>query len=193
MKACLSHIVTRAGDSGMTGLFDGSRVQKNILRMEAIGSIDELNCFVGEAICRLSAVSGAEQMRTILFQVQQDLFDLGGAMSRPGAELLSETCVRRLDDATAVLNSTLPPLQEFILPGGAPAVCALHVARSVCRRVERTLISALEIDPQPSSHAMAFLNRLSDFLFVASRASENLEGVMKISWDSDRVENIKQK
>jgi len=129
----LNKIVTRGGDGGETSLGDGARVKKSDPRVSLLGDVDELNSWIGVVLSQ----QPAEAVRVALTGVQHDLFDLGGALSFPGAPLLSAAHVARIDEAAAALNQTLAPLKEFILPGGAPLLAWLHVARTVCRRVER--------------------------------------------------------
>ena len=181
----LSRIVTRTGDTGTTGLSDGSRVDKDTPRMEVIGTIDELNSFIGFAQSQINPGKATEPLIQALRFIQHDLFDLGGGMSLPGTELLSKAHVERLDTIVSQMNQTLPPLKEFILPVGSPAVGALHIARSVCRRTERRLLSAIVSDPQPSQFAIAYLNRLSDVLFIAARVVGRIEGSVESYWEAN--------
>lgn len=181
----LSRIVTRTGDAGTTGLSDGSRVDKDTPRMEVIGTIDELNSFIGFAQSQIDPNKTTGTLIQALTLIQHDLFDLGGGLSLPGKELLSKAHVERLDTIVAQMNETLPPLEEFILPAGSPAVGALHIARSICRRTERRLLSAIEVDPQPSQFAIAYLNRLSDVLFVAARVIGRIQGSAERYWEAN--------
>lgn len=176
----LSKIVTRGGDKGETSLGDGTRVAKDSARIALIGDVDELNAHVGVAIAHLD---GGE-VRAALLAVQHDLFDLGGALCFPGAPLLSEAHVTRIDEAAEALNETLPPLKEFILPGGAPAVAFLHVARTVCRRIERAA-TAFARDDETAAFARQYLNRLSDFLFIASRFEAKRLCVAETLWQKE--------
>lgn len=160
----LSRITTRTGDAGETGLGDGSRVSKNSLRVHALGEIDELNSLLGVVL----AEELPPMARDTLEAVQQDLFDLGGETSIPGHQMLGAAQVERLEAAQARWNADLAPLKEFILPGGTRAAAATHLARAVCRRAERSLI-ALAGREAVGEHARAYLNRLSDLLFVLGR------------------------
>lgn len=180
----LSRIVTRTGDAGKTGLSDGSRVDKDTPRIEAIGTIDELSSQIGFAHGLLAEVQDLSNLRDALILVQHDLFDLGGALSYPDAILLSRAHVERLDMLVEEMNASLPPLKEFILPGGSMLVGAFHVARTIARRAERRLLSAIETDPQPSEFGLAYLNRLSDVLFVAARTVARSQGRMEIYWEA---------
>ncbi len=182
----LSKIVTRKGDGGRTGLSDGSRVDKDTPRVEAIGTIDELSSHVGFARSLICDAEPTAALHATLMLVQHDLFDLGGALSRPGAELLSEAHVARLDRIVEEMNANLPPLEEFILPGGSRMAGALHIARTVARRAERRLVSALDTDPQPGAFGQAYLNRLSDLLFVAARTVGRLEGQDERYWEAEK-------
>ena len=168
----LTRIYTRAGDAGETSLGDGSRVPKTDLRIEAYGTVDELNSFVGLAL----AGDLPDEFRAWLEQVQNDLFDLGADLSVPledeKRERLRVTAeqVERLEGLCDVANERLEPLRSFVLPGGTEAAARLHVARAVCRRAERLAVAlAAEHDVNPS--ALAYLNRLSDLLFILARAA----------------------
>lgn len=160
----LSKIVTRTGDAGETGLATGGRIAKTHPRVTAMGDIDELNCCLG----LLLEVSLPEAVRQRLAPCQHELFNLGGELSMPPAVLITEAHVLRLDQALADLNDTLPPLKEFVLPGGGEAGARAHLARAVARRAERALW-ALHAEEGVSTHALHYANRLSDLLFVASR------------------------
>lgn len=174
----LSRIVTRGGDKGETSLGDGSRVSKRDPRIVLLGEIDETNSWVGVVLAHQPGPGVA----ATLVGVQHDLFDLGGAVSIPGAPLLSDRHVARLDDAAAALNQDLPPLKEFILPGGAPVVAWLHVARTVCRRTERAAAEVFAGE-EAAGHALAYLNRLSDYLFIAARAEARRIGAPETLWN----------
>lgn len=182
----LSKIVTRTGDAGTTGLADGSRVDKDIPRIEAIGTIDELGSVIGFAESQLPAGGQMQPLCDALELVQHDLFDIGDALASPGAPLLSQAHVDRIDATIADWNGQLAPLREFILTGGSPAVGALHMARSTCRRAERRLVTALDAEPQPSAFGLAYLNRLSDLLFVAARTVDRIEGRKERQWESNK-------
>ena len=177
----LSKIVTRTGDAGTTGLGDGSRVAKDSARIEAIGAVDELNSSLGV----LLAEPLSPAVAACLVEVQHDLFDLGGELSIPGSNVVTEAQVIRLDEAVARFNADLPPLKEFILPGGTPAAAYAHVARTVCRRAERSLVRLGTIatvrDP-----ARQYVNRLSDLLFVLARVLNRDAGCPEPLWRKDR-------
>ncbi|MGC9447362.1 cob(I)yrinic acid a,c-diamide adenosyltransferase [Cereibacter johrii] len=182
----LTKIVTRTGDTGTTGLSDGARVDKDAPRMEAIGTIDELSSQLGLAQALISGSPQGAALCETLSLLQHDLFDLGGALSTPLAPLLSEAHVARLDGILEALNAELPPLKEFILPGGSAAIAALHVSRCVARRAERRLVSLLADEPQDGASGLAYLNRLSDLLFVMARTVARQEGVAEHYWQSQK-------
>jgi cob(I)alamin adenosyltransferase len=160
----LTRIYTRTGDAGETGLADGSRLPKDAPRIEAMGDIDELNSAIGV----LLAESLPGDMRDCLTGVQNDLFDLGGELSVPGHPILAMAHVARLEKVLDGFNAALPPLKDFILPGGTRAAALAHVARTVCRRAERRVVTLARTEAVPEL-AVPYLNRLSDVLFVASR------------------------
>lgn len=167
----LSKITTRTGDDGTTGLADGTRVAKNHPRIVAIGEVDELNCWLG----LLLTETLPEPLRRHLAEVQHELFDLGGGLALPAANLIGSAQVTRLEAAKAELNATLPPLKEFVLPGGGRAAAICHLARAVCRRAERTVYSLHVLQPL-TDQTMVYLNRLSDLLFIAARILARAEG-----------------
>ena len=160
----LTKIYTRTGDGGETGLADGSRVAKDAPRIEAMGDIDELNSCIGVLLCEALP----DDLRAGLTNIQNDLFDLGGELSVPGHAILAESHVAQLETALDAFNATLPALKDFILPGGSRAAALAHVARTVCRRAERRVITLSKSETVPAL-ACPYLNRLSDLLFVASR------------------------
>jgi cob(I)alamin adenosyltransferase len=176
----LSKICTRTGDRGETGLGDGSRVPKDHLRIEAIGSVDELNSVLGIVI-----VSAPENtVQETLLAIQHKLFDLGGELSIPGHELLKVEDVTGLEENLEALNAELPMLKEFILPGGCLAAAHCHHARTVCRRAERRLV-ALSTQQPVSPLCLQYLNRLSDLLFVLARVLNRIEHHDDILWQRD--------
>ena len=173
----LSKIVTRTGDAGTTGLGDGSRVGKDCLRIDCIGEIDELNSTVGV----LLAEPLPENVRPALLRIQNDLFDLGGEICIPGSSYISEEHVARLEELAAQFNADLPPLKNFILPGGTRPASLAHLARSVCRRVERRIVS-LGNSEEVSEFARKYLNRLSDLLFIFGRTLNQTSGQGDVLW-----------
>lgn len=173
----LSKIATRTGDTGDTGLGDGSRVPKDAARIASLGEVDELNSTLG----MLLAEDVPEAMRAALQQVQQELFDLGGELSIPGHSMVTEAHVQRLDALLEDWNATLEPLKEFILPGGTRAAAAAHLARTVCRRAERAVVT-LGRTEAVSVALRQYLNRLSDLLFVAGRLLNVHAGRGDVLW-----------
>jgi cob(I)alamin adenosyltransferase len=180
----LSRIYTRTGDDGSTGLGDGSRTAKDSLRVEAFGTVDELNSQIGLLISH----ELPEDVRDMLTGIQHDLFDLGGEICVPGREAMADDYVNRLEVQLDELNAGLAPLKEFILPGGSPAASACHVARTVCRRAERRLVS-LAREESISQPAVRYLNRLSDLLFVMARYINQKQEVGDVLWQPGRHEN----
>lgn len=183
----LSKIVTRTGDAGQTSLGSGARVDKDAWPIEVLGTIDELNSWIGTVV----AFAKSSSVRAALENVQHDLFDLGAQVSVPGTRLLSGAHLARLDGYIGEMNSGLGMLKEFILPGGAPASAFAHVARTVCRRAERRLCTLAEIwreaplqDGAPiERYGLSYLNRLSDLLFVMARLENRAAGGADILWE----------
>ncbi len=178
----LSKIVTRTGDAGTTGLGDGSRVAKDSPRIDAIGAIDELNSTLGLVLADRMPAAVAE----LLTDIQHDLFDLGGELSIPGHAAITPAHIERLEAAVEHYNADLPMLKEFILPGGTRAAALVHVARTVCRRAERSLVSLAAKDAL-STASRIYLNRLSDLLFVLARALNRAGGAPDVLWQKDRA------
>lgn len=177
----LSKIATRTGDTGTTGLTDGSRVPKQHLRVCAMGDVDELNSQIGVVLTH----ELPEAVRAKLSSTQQLLFNVGGELSWPGGVLVKDEDVLGFDQALADLNETLPPLKEFIMPGGSPACAACHVARTVARRAERAVWALHEQEPV-NPPIMKLLNRLSDYLFVVARVLGRADGATESSWARKR-------
>jgi cob(I)alamin adenosyltransferase len=174
----LSKIYTRTGDDGTTGLGDGGRVAKESLRVEAYGAVDEANSAVGVVL----AVAGLpDAVRRCLTEVQHDLFDLGGELCIPGHRMIAPTHVERLENELDGFNDALPPLKEFILPGGGTAAAACHVARTVSRRAERRAWSLARVE-DVAPDALKYLNRLSDLLFVLARVLARHETGSEVLW-----------
>jgi cob(I)alamin adenosyltransferase len=178
----LSRIVTRTGDAGQTGLGNGLRVDKDSPPVEVLGQIDELNSWIGVLLTN----SPSEVVRDSLVLVQHDLFDLGAQISVPGTPLLSPEHVSRLDSIFEKLNADLPPLKEFILPGGSQLAAFTHVARTICRRAERRLVTLTELDRPAENHGIPYLNRLSDLLFTIARFENRQSGQTDILWEPGR-------
>ena len=177
----LSKISTRTGDRGETGLGDGRRVAKDSARIQALGDIDELNSCLG----LLLAEKLPAALRKALLQVQHDLFDLGGEVCIPGHRMIAEAHVRHLDDLLAEHNARLSPLKEFILPGGTRAAALAHLARTVCRRAERSLVALHRAEPV-GERALQYLNRLSDLLFVLGRTLNRAGRRGDVLWRHER-------
>ena len=178
----LSKIATRTGDRGETGLGDGSRVAKDSARIQALGDIDELNSAIGLLLAERMPAG----LRAALSQVQHDLFDLGGEVCIPGHTMMTEAHVLRLDGQLAAYNRGLPALKEFILPGGSRAAATAHLARTVCRRAERSLV-ALGRAEAAGERSRQYLNRLSDLLFVLGRALNRAGGRGDVLWRHERT------
>ena len=173
----LSKIYTRTGDAGSTGLGDGSRTGKHSARIAAIGEVDELNSLIGLLLCE----DLPEAVRTLLTEVQHRLFDFGGELSIPGAQLLAAVAPGQLEAVIDHYNAALSPLKEFILPGGSRSAALAHLARSVCRRAERSLVG-LAATEAVSEAGRQYLNRLSDLLFVLARHLNAEAGCGDVLW-----------
>ncbi|MBW3567781.1 MAG: cob(I)yrinic acid a,c-diamide adenosyltransferase [Proteobacteria bacterium] len=178
----LSKIYTRTGDAGTTGLGDGTRVPKDDDRVEAYGTVDELNSVVGMVLAETVPDSILEP----LSEIQHELFDLGSELCVPGYVVITEEHVTRLEQVLDALNADLPALKEFILPGGGRAAAACHLARTVCRRAERRVYT-LSTHAEVSAHSLKYLNRLSDLLFVMSRVLARHENGTEVLWRSRRI------
>lgn len=173
----LTKIYTRTGDAGTTGLGDGSRVEKDSQRVAAFGTVDELNSAIG----LLLAASLPEAVQVCLTRIQHELFDLGGELCLPGTELIPDQYIAQLEGELDGFNADLPPLKDFILPGGTEAAARCHLARTICRRAERELVTlARHTDTNPAS--LRYLNRLSDLLFVLARVLARAEGGTEVIW-----------
>jgi cob(I)alamin adenosyltransferase len=177
----LTKIATRTGDDGTTGLGDGSRVGKTDTRIVAVGEVDELNSHMGVLLCEPLP----EAVRAAVAAVQHDLFDLGGELATPGYVLLADERVERLDAWLAQWNADLPPLAEFILPGGVRAAALAHVCRTVCRRAERAVVALAVAGGDVRATPRLYLNRLSDLLFVATRVINREAGQPEALWRRD--------
>jgi cob(I)alamin adenosyltransferase len=178
----LTKIYTRTGDDGSTGLGDGARVPQESLRVEAYGSVDEANSAIGVVLAVATLPAAIKQCLT---EVQHDLFDVGGELCIPGHRVITPAHILRLEAKLDGFNEGLPPLKDFILPGGGPAAAACHVARAVCRRAERrcwSLARAEEVAPD----TLKYLNRLSDLLFVLARVLARHEQGSETIWRQSR-------
>ena len=178
----LTQIATRTGDAGTTGLGDNARVSKNSLRVHAMGEVDELNSHIGLLLCE----DMPADVRTLLVEIQHQLFNLGGELSIPGFELLKPEAVLALDEALATYNGQLPRLQEFILPAGNRAAAQAHICRTVARRAERHLV-ALGNEEAIKEAPRQYLNRLSDLMFVLARVLNRMNGGDDVYWKSERI------
>ena len=178
----LSKIYTRTGDDGTTGLGDGSRVPKDSVRVEAYGTVDELNSAIGVL---LAVPELPPAVSACLTEIQHELFDMGGELCIPGHQAIAAEHVTWLEKSLDEFNETLPALKEFILPGGGPASAACHFARTVARRAERrvwTLAKTEGVSPEVPK----YLNRLSDLLFVVARVLARHERGVEVLWRHDR-------
>jgi len=175
----LTKIYTKTGDDGTTGLGDGTRTNKDSLRVEAYGTIDEANSAIGLI---LSIKSLPPDVRGCLTEVQHDLFELGGELCIPGHMAITNSFVTRLEERLDFWNADLPPLKDFILPGGGPAAAACHLARTIVRRAERK-VSTLTREEDVRHEPLRYLNRLSDLLFVIARMLARHESGQEILWD----------
>ena len=173
----LSKIYTRTGDDGTTALANGNRVNKDNPRIEACGTVDELNSIIGMVL----AYKLPDAVRSCLTDVQHDLFDLGGEISVPGHQTIKKSYIVRLETTLDEFNTTLPSLKEFILPAGGHATSTTHLARTVCRRAERR-VTTLARDEDVNPVSLSYLNRLSDLLFVIARVLARFENGTEVLW-----------
>ncbi len=176
----LSKIVTKTGDRGLTGLADGSRRAKSDNRIHCIGEVDELNSVTG----LISGFSDDQDVLPILTQIQHDLFDLGAELSQPDKTLFTKEYVEFLEEKIALYNADLPPLKEFILPGGSSLMGFIHLARTVCRRAERHF-TRLQQQQKVNPFSLMYLNRLSDLFFILARYMAVKSGQKETCWQSN--------
>lgn len=181
MAKRLTKIYTRTGDKGTTGLADGSRVDKDAARVHAMGEVDELNSAIG----LLLAEDLPETLRESMSAIQHDLLDVGGELCLPGHTIIDEGHVARLEQALDALNAKLPTLEDFVLPGGSHAAAAAHLARTICRRAERSLVALSRAEPVPAP-LLQYVNRLSDLLFVSARALNRFAGRGDVLWEQGK-------
>jgi len=177
----LSKIYTRTGDDGSTGLGDGARVGKDSLRVAAYGTVDEANSTIG----LLLAADVPDDIRSLLTTVQHQLFDLGGELCIPGHAAIEDADIERLEQQLDHYNDDLPPLKDFILPGGGEAAARCHVARTVVRRAERESVALARVE-NVRPQAVRYLNRLSDLLFVLARVLARASGHGEVLWHHER-------
>jgi cob(I)alamin adenosyltransferase len=181
----LSKIATRTGDNGTTGLGDGSRIDKDSMRVHAMGDVDELNSHIGLLLCE----DLPSELREELISIQHDLFDMGGELCIPGYTMITEVQVARLDALLEKYNADLPPLKDFILPAGSRAASQAHVCRTVCRRAERAIVSLGKAD-KINDNPRRYMNRLSDLLFVLSRVLNRFAGGSDVLWEKGRKREV---
>ncbi len=194
-RVALNRIYTKRGDSGDTSLAGGQRVAKDSLRIEAYGTVDELNSFVG-----LAAVSCDElrntcpriaELGSILLRIQHELFNLGSILATLPADVhpkqarVTEADVARLESEIDAMNEELPTLRSFVLPGGSRLNAELHAARTICRRAERLVVTLAKSEEVPAE-AVRYLNRLSDALFVWSRWAIHVQGIPEVLWEPNK-------
>lgn len=179
----LTKIYTRTGDDGTTGMAGGGRIGKDSARIEAIGTVDELNSCIGA----LRAEQPSAQIDAMLADIQHMLFDVGGELAMPGESLVGEPLIGIIEDHIDTLNAALPPLKEFVLPGGNRAAAQAHMARAVCRRAERRMVSMQRADGEASAPATRLVNRLSDLLFVMARCLARADGGAEVLWEHNRL------
>ena len=179
----LTQIATRTGDNGTTGLGDNTRVPKDSLRVHAMGDVDELNSHIGVLLCE----DMPADVRELLIDIQHQLFNLGGELCIPGYELLKAEALLQIDNALDTYNSTLPRLQEFILPAGTRAASLAHVCRTVARRAERAVVALGHAEPI-KNNPRQYLNRLSDLMFVLARVLNRMHGGDDVYWKSQRMQ-----
>ena len=178
----LSSIYTKTGDDGTTGLGNGERIDKDSDRIEVMGSVDELNSLCG--VLEASGVS--DDVSGYLLNIQHRLFDIGAELAVPGNAAIDPVCVERLEELIDTYNEELPALKEFVLPGGSLPGSICHLARSVCRRVERGLVT-MSREEYINPETLRYINRLSDLLFVLARTMNQGNGGKEILWDSERL------
>ena len=175
----LTNIITRSGDAGETSLAMGDRVAKDCARIEAIGSIDELNSFIGLFI---ATIEHQQELFTLFRNIQNDLFDLGGELAMPGHHMISKAHWQKLERYAEKFNAQLPPLEDFILPGGSESIARCHVVRSITRRAERRFVTLTRKFEEINSNSQIYLNRLSDLCFITARWLAHQTGHAEVLW-----------
>lgn len=178
----LSSIYTKTGDDGTTGLANGQRIDKSNIRIDVLGEIDELNSLIGV----IAASDITSDISGYLLNIQHRLFDIGGEIATPGNAVIAPDCVKRLEELIESYNEDLPALKEFILPGGSLSASVCHLARSVCRRCERSMVE-LSHTEYLNPETLCYINRLSDLLFILARTLNQGKGGKEIFWDSERL------
>ncbi len=189
----ITKVYTKGGDKGETSLVGGTRVPKNHPRIDAYGTIDELNAIVGLIRTFLQSSEAQEEKKNLLdkqlYRIQNDLFNLGADLATPaghrweGMIRIDEGIITQLEEWIDLLNEELPPLREFILPGGGPVGAFFHQGRTVCRRAERTILTLNQEDPELDIFPLTYVNRLSDYLFVAGRWATKQLGEKEFLWE----------
>ncbi len=191
-RLALNRIYTRTGDNGETHLAGGQKVPKDSPRIECYGTVDELNAFVGTAYVSAQAEAALSSLAAILLRVQHELFNLGSTLAtlprdmHPKQARITDADVEQLEREIDAMNEPLPPLRSFVLPGGSRAACELHIARTVCRRAERLMITAARTE-EIAPEAIRYLNRLSDALFVWSRWANHALGIPEVLWEPNKA------
>jgi cob(I)alamin adenosyltransferase len=178
----LSKITTKSGDKGITSIVGGTRIHKHSARIKAIGDIDELNSSLGVLSTELKQDVALSNYLNDILSIQHDLFNLGGELAMPEAEVLSEESLKSIELQSQVMNSSLSPLKEFILPAGSKAVAFAHMSRAICRRAERQVVELHTIENDVRPIVLQYLNRLSDFLFILARHIGQQEGQEEVLW-----------
>lgn len=179
----LSKIVTKTGDDGTTGLAGGDRLRKDHIRMETIGTVDELNSFIGLFVESLDKFN---PLRKIYLQIQNDLFDLGGELAMPDYTMISEKHCQYLEEKVEKFNEPLAPLKDFILPSGSESLSRCHIVRCIARRAERNMVS-LSANETINTNGQKYLNRLSDFAFVSARWLAHVNGEPEVLWKQSKI------
>ena len=192
MKNRLDRIVTKSGDSGSTSINPNKRISKNSNIVKFLGDLDELNAYIGTLKADLFIINPTENSLKVMYAwittIQHTLFDIGGAVCSENMEIFDENAVAFLEEIIHEINQDLPPLKEFVLPGGSQLGAKAHVSRTVCRRAERSLVNLIENNPEfekyQKSPVLPYINRLSDFLFVLSRRLDRLCNLDEQTWET---------
>jgi cob(I)alamin adenosyltransferase len=193
----MKKIYTRTGDDGTTSLFGDERVLKSHPRIDAYGTVDEVNALIGQALAHTDDdTPGAERLRAVLKRLQEELFILGADLAtprdtKPVVPRITEEHTEHLDRDIDAFDNELPPIKNFVLPGGTVAASTLHQARTVCRRAERLTVEAADLVPLDNA-ALVYLNRLSDLLFVLARWANRQAGVREDVWKADDAESSEE-
>ena len=194
MKNRLDRIVTKSGDSGLTSINPNKRISKNSNIVKFLGDLDELNAYIGTLKADLFIINQTENSLEVIYTwitaIQHTLFDIGGAICSENMEIFDEKAVIFLEEIIHEINQDLPPLKEFVLPGGSQLGAKAHVSRTVCRRAERSLINLIENNPEykeyQKSFVLPYINRLSDFFFVLGRHLDRLYNLDEQTWETSK-------